>query len=113
MCELLGGALSGGHVQDGATIHPMLNNMLTLVFDPAKLGTAAALPDEIRRLAGWVRASPPMAGCESIALPGEPERRIAQRRLREGIPMPQRTLDSLAAAARPLGVGSPLEGVSS
>ena len=110
MCELLGGALSGGHVQDGATVHPMLNNMLTLVFDPAKLGTSEALPDEIRRLADWARASPPMAGCEPVSLPGEPERRVAAVRSREGIPMPRRTLELLAAAVLPLGVGGPLEG---
>jgi uncharacterized oxidoreductase len=110
MCELLGGALSGGHVQDGATIHPMLNNMLTLVFDPAKLGTFESLPEEIHRLADWVRASPPMDGCDPIALPGEPERRIAAVRSRDGIPMPPRTLDLLAAAAKSLGIGGPLEG---
>jgi uncharacterized oxidoreductase len=110
ICELLGGALSGGQVQDGATIHPMLNNMLTLVFDPARLGTAATLPAEIRRLSDWVRASPPMDGSDPIALPGEPERRVAKARMRDGIPMPRRTLDLLAAAAKPLGVGGPLEG---
>jgi len=106
MCELLGGALSGGRVQDGATIHPMLNNMLTLAFDPGRLGTASALESEIGRLAGWVRASPPMAGCGDISLPGEPERRTAVLRKRDGIPMPRKTLDSLNAAARTLGVGA-------
>ena len=110
MCELLGGALSGGHVQDGASIHPMLNSMLTLVFDPVRLGTAATLPDEVRRLADWVRASPPMAGRGPIQLPGEPERRVAQIRGRDGIPMPRRTLDSLAATAKSLGVSTTLEG---
>ncbi len=111
MCELLGGALTGGHVQDGATVHPMLNNMLTLAFDPRKLGTAGSLPDEIARLAAWVRASPPMAGRDPISLPGEPERRIAQRRSRDGIPMPRRTLQLLAEAVLPLGVGAPLQGI--
>ncbi len=113
MCELLGGALSGGQVQDGASIHPMLNNMLMLAFDPAKLGTAQALPDQIRRLSEWVRASPPMPGRDAIALPGEPERRIAAARTRDGIPMPRRTLELLAASVQPLGIGGPLEGTHS
>jgi uncharacterized oxidoreductase len=104
MCELLGGALSGGRVQDGATVHPMLNNMLTLAFDPGRLGTASALGPEIERLAGWVRASPPMAGCDEISLPGEPERRTAAIRERDGIPMPGKTLDSLNVVSRALGV---------
>ena len=110
MCEILGGAMSGGGVQDGAAIHPMLNNMLTLVFDPAKLGTSGALPDEIRRLAGWVRASPPMPGGDPISLPGEPERRVAEQRMRDGIPMPKRTIELLTAASKSLGLGGPLEG---
>jgi len=104
MCELLGGALSGGRVQDGATRHPMLNNMLTLAFDPAQLGTAPALGPEIERLAEWVRASPPMAGCGDISLPGEPEQRTAALRARDGIPLPRKTLDSLDAVARALRV---------
>jgi uncharacterized oxidoreductase len=82
----------------------MLNNMLTLAFDPARLGTASALGPEIERLAGWVRASPPMAGCDDISLPGEPERRIAAIRTREGVPMPRKTLDSLNGVARTLRV---------
>ena len=106
MCELLGGALSGGRVQDGATMHPMLNNMLTLAFDPARLGTGSALGPGIERLADWVRASPPMAGCDDISLPGEPERRTAAIRNREGVPLPRKTLDSLNAVARTLGVGA-------
>jgi uncharacterized oxidoreductase len=107
MCEIVGGALTGGHVQDGRTLHPMLNNMLTLVFDPARLGTADALAAEIDELAGWVKASPPARAGEAIRLPGEPERATARERLRDGIPMPQATLDALAHSARPLGVDVP------
>lgn len=108
MCEILGGALSGGHVQDGQSVHPMLNGMLTLVFDPARLGTAGALAGEIDRFARWVRASPAAEGSDGIFLPGEPERRFAADRERNGIPLPPRTLDSLAQAAASLGV-APLD----
>jgi LDH2 family malate/lactate/ureidoglycolate dehydrogenase len=78
--------------------------MLTLAFDPEGLGTASMLGPEIARLAEWVRASPPMAGCGAISLPGEPEHRTAAIRARDGIPMPRRTLDSLNAVARTLRV---------
>ena len=110
MCEILGGALTGGHVQDGRTIHPMLNNMLTLVFDPARLGTADALEDEIARLSAWVKASPRGAGSDGIFLPGEPEQRVAQSRARDGIPMPVKTLEALARSAAELGVDVPWKG---
>jgi hydroxycarboxylate dehydrogenase B len=104
ICEIVGGALTGGHVQDGATIHPMLNNMLTLAFDPARLGTKDALGDEIARLAAWVKGSPRDPAGDGIFLPGEPERRIAAERERNGIPMPALTLRALDDAAASLGV---------
>jgi uncharacterized oxidoreductase len=107
MCEIVGGALTGGHVQDGGTVHPMLNNMLTLLFDPARLGTGGALADEIHRLGDWVKASPRLAGSEGIFLPGEPEQITAAQRRRDGIPMPAGTLRALARAAAELGVDSP------
>ncbi|MFI4925332.1 MAG: Ldh family oxidoreductase [Vicinamibacteria bacterium] len=108
MCEIVGGALSGGGVQDGGTAHPMLNNMTTFVADPAQLGTAESLPREIAVLAAWVRASPAAEGAaEPISLPGEPERRVAAKRGRDGIPLPARTHEQLAAAAASVGVGAP------
>lgn len=107
VCEILGGALTGGHVQDGTSTSPMLNSMLTLVFDPERLGSAQALPEEIERLAEWVKASPPRATSDGIFLPGEPERRTAAERSRDGIPMPHRTLEALARTAAGLGVATP------
>lgn len=105
MCELLGGALSGGLVQDHApSPNPMLNNMLSLVFAPDKLVSRDALADQVARLAAWLRGSPAQPGASGIHLPGEPERTTAQRRLREGIPLPGPTREALAHCARTLGV---------
>lgn len=110
MCEILAGALSGGGVQDGRSVHPMLNNMLTLAFDPARLGTGGALEGEIAALAAWVRSARPAQPGGRILLPGETERLVAQQRDREGIPMPRRTLDALLACAARAGHPAPLEG---
>ena len=66
----------------------MLNNMTTLVFDPSRMGTADALPDEIERWpAGCAPRRPRPA--DPISLPGEPERRVAERRNREGVRCPR------------------------
>jgi len=109
MCEVLAGALTGGGVQDGEHLYPMLNNMLTIAFDPARLGTEAALGPEIATLAQWARSARPVAGSEGVLLPGEPERRIATQRRRDGIPIARRTLDSLAACAATLRLSPPPE----
>jgi uncharacterized oxidoreductase len=110
MCELLGGALTGGGAQDGRFNDTIVNNMLTLAFDPARLAGASTLEREIATLAGWVRASPPADPGEGILLPGEPERLAAAVRDRGGIPMPRRTLAALDACAASLGLHDVLEG---
>jgi hydroxycarboxylate dehydrogenase B len=104
MCELLGGALSGGIVQD-RDLHPapLINNMLSLVFAPDKLCSAADLDAQVMRLAAWLKASPTTPGGTGVALPGEPERATAAERTRLGIPLPPRTREALIACAGKVG----------
>jgi len=100
MCELLGGALSGGKVQDHApTPNPMINNMLSLVFAPDKLCGRDEFTRQVERLTAWLRASPPAPSGGGIHLPGEPERVAAREREQQGIPLPRRTRDALQACA--------------
>jgi uncharacterized oxidoreductase len=100
MCELLGGALSGGRVQDHhPKPNPMINNMLSLVFAPDKLCGHDEFARQVERLAAWLRGSPPARGGTGIHLPGETERIAARERERLGIPLPRRTLDALQACA--------------
>jgi len=107
MCELLGGALSGGKVQDHhPDPSPMINNMLSIVFVPDRLCSRDALADEVARLAGWLRASRPAPDAAGILLPGEPERATAALRARDGIPLPRRTREALAACGLALGVAA-------
>ena len=106
MCELLGGALSGGSVQHGhPRPNPMINNMLSLVFVPDKLVGRDAFAQQVESLAAWLKASPRRDGAD-ILLPGEPERRAARERERHGIPLARRTRDALEACARDLGLRS-------
>jgi len=104
MCELLGGALSGGSVQhEHPRPNPMINNMLSLAFVPDKLVTREVFARQVERLGSWVRASPSREGTR-ILLPGEPERITANERGRSGIPLPRRTREALLACSRSLGI---------
>ena len=106
MCELLAGALSGGgtaqpaHVRDNSAV----NNMLSIVIDPATFGDTAAFRDEARALLAYVTASPPAEGVERVLLPGEPERISRARRLREGIPVDDKTWAGLVEVGALVGV---------
>ena len=105
MCELLGGALSGGKVQDhDERPAPVINNMLSLVFAPDKLCSRQELDAQVASLTAWLKASPAPPDGEGVVMPGEPERATAAERSRLGIPLPERTRDALATCARKLGI---------
>ena len=93
ICELLAGALSGGGTAQPANVRDdsAVNNMLSIVIDPAAFGDIAAFRDEARALTAYLTASPPAEGVERVLLPGDPERISRAQRLREGIPVDDKT----------------------
>jgi uncharacterized oxidoreductase len=104
-CELLGGALSGGgtwHRQaDGR--RAVLNSMLCILIDPARLGSLASFGEESLAFIDWLRHSPPAPGSEGVVLPGEPERAARAQRKREGIAIDDATWQEIVEAGRKVG----------
>lgn len=105
VCELLGGALAGGLAAHGPADgkQRVLNGMLTVLFDPARLGESALYSSEMQAFLDWVVASPPQAGTERVRVAGEPERESRAKRLAHGIPVDATTWTELLAAAAKLG----------
>jgi hydroxycarboxylate dehydrogenase B len=101
-CELLGGALTGGGTwhQQADDRRAVLNSMLTILIDPAKLGTQQALAQEAQAFADWLRASPCAPDSAGVQLPGEPERAARARRAQEGIWLDDATWQEIQAAER-------------
>lgn len=108
-CEILAGALTGGGSThpDNATAGRLVNNMLSVVFDPAAFCGAEAFAADVARLASWVKASPPATPDAEVLLPGEVERRTRAVLLKEGIPLDTTTRRQIAGNARTLGVALP------
>ena len=105
VCELLGGALAGGlstHGKGDGT-QRVLNGMLTILFDPRRLGDAAVYSPQMQAFLDWVVASPPQVGVDRVRVAGEPERESRARRLAQGIPVDATTWSELLAAAAKLG----------
>jgi uncharacterized oxidoreductase len=105
-CEVLAGALTGG-----GSSHPenpdarrLVNNMLSILIDPERMAGMDAMAGDLARLESWVKTSPPTEPGGEILLPGEPERRLRQKRRAGGIPLDANTLKQLADAARSVGV---------
>jgi uncharacterized oxidoreductase len=77
VCELLGAALTGGITTRPSTLtmkQAIWNNMLAVVFDPQKMGTADVFGDEVKAYLDWVQSSPLREGTKAILVPGDPER---------------------------------------
>ena len=111
ICELLGGALTGGQTQHAPDSGQkrILNGMFSVIIDPGAMGTAAHLTAETEAFAAWVLQSPP-SGTEPVQLPGDPERSRKRERLEQGIPVDATTWAEILQAAASLGL--PPEAVS-
>jgi uncharacterized oxidoreductase len=97
-CELLAGALSGGGTMSGPRKRPaIINNMLSVIVSPQKLGTAPAFFSQMEEFIAWVRTPPP--GREpSVLIAGEPERLTREHRLAHGVPVDPTTWEQILAA---------------
>ena len=104
-CELLGGALTGGGTWHSPSMEgkAIINSMLTVLIDPARLGTQAAFDTEARAFVDWLRQSPPADGFDCVQMAGEPERAMRLQRAQDGIAVDLQTWQEIALAAGKVG----------
>jgi len=100
VCDLLGAALFGGltpqpkHLRKPA----IYNNMLVVVFDPARFGALDHYERETEEFIAWVRSARPAEGAGPILTPGEAER-ICRAERADRFPLDAGTLAQLDEAA--------------
>ncbi len=106
LCEVLAGSVAGGRSShpDNPTADRLVNNMLSVILDPARFSSPQAYTEDVRRLVAWVTASPPLRRGGEVLLPGELERKTKTERLARGIPLDETTLSDLRGAAESVGV---------
>jgi uncharacterized oxidoreductase len=107
MCEIFGGALSGGYTTHSSTLsrtNAIVNCMTTVIIDPNAFD-APAVQAEADAFVEWVKASPLAAGTDRIMVPGEPERARREKLLAEGVPIDANTWRQIADAAEATGMG--------
>jgi len=106
VCELLGGALTGGgtwHSEDRSKKR-VWNGMLTILIDPKRLGTADAFAAETTAFLESLRRSPTAPGVDKVRIAGEPERETRAKRERDGISVDDNTWTDIVAAGAKLKV---------
>ena len=77
----------------------ILNSMLATVIDVSKIGDPAQGRRRHPGGEGACEVGPPGAGLREVLTPGEPERRYAEKRAREGIEVDDTTWRDIRAAA--------------
>jgi len=105
-CELLGGALTGGGTwhRPADAARTVLNGMLVVLIDPAKLGTKDSFDREAGAFIEWLRQSPPGTGFDAVQIAGEPERHARAIREREGVRLDDATWKEIVEAGQKVGV---------
>lgn len=103
VCEILGGALTGGATLHESThLDGIHNNMLSIIIDPARLGDAG-FHREMESFIEWLRRSPLAPGHDKLRIAGEPE--LEKRAERAGgIPIELATWNDLRSCAAQAGM---------
>jgi uncharacterized oxidoreductase len=104
MCEIMAGAIGGGQRVDQPVKGGILNSMLAIVIDLAKLGDPAAIGADVEAVKAHIRTSRVAPGFDEVLLPGEPEQRAAAERSATGIPVDGTTWHDIREAAGKLGI---------
>ena len=101
VCELLAGAIVGS--TSVTTMTPpergILNGMLSIVIDPAKLSSRDSMLAEIDAMIAWVKSAKPSDPDLPVLVAGEPERIARAQRMAEGIEVEDETWRQLSAIA--------------
>ena len=106
MCEVLGGALTGGGTAqpNNSRERGIRNGMLAILLDPARFVDIGYFSEEVAALIAHVKASPAANPDEPVLVAGENERINKAKRSAEGIPIDQKTWSLIRGAAVSLGI---------
>jgi uncharacterized oxidoreductase len=101
VCDLLGSALFGGFTPQPSRLRVpgLYNNMLAIVFDPARFGAGEHFDQEVNAFIDYVRSAKHTDPNNPIEMPGDAERRYRVQRA-QALPLDAGTLQTLDEAAR-------------
>jgi uncharacterized oxidoreductase len=101
VCELLAGAIVGSASVTTPTPpeRGIINGMLSIVIDPARLSTRESMMIEIDAMISWVKSAKPADLDLPVLVAGEPERIARAARVANGIEIDDATWAQLSAIA--------------
>jgi uncharacterized oxidoreductase len=97
LVEILGGALAG---DVSSQPHKHQNGLCLIAIDPEVFCGRERFIELMRDLRTYITSAQPAEGFAEVLLPGEPDFRLRERRLKEGIPMPDETMRQIKEALK-------------
>ena len=106
IAELFAGAFcGGGTIQEGnPRDRSVVNNMLSIVFDPDRLGDRGWIEREVAAMIDYVKESPRAEGVDRVMVAGEPELRSKAERSASGVPVDPTTFEQMLLAGEKVGL---------
>lgn len=106
ICELLGGALTGGGAAQRADAADpaIINGMTAILINPASVVDLPWFVREVEAVVAHMKTAAAIDPAKPVMVAGDPERASRRRRLAEGIPVDATTWRDIGAAAASLGV---------
>jgi len=101
VCELLAGAIVGSPTVTTPTPpeRGIINGMLSIVIDPARLSMRDSMMSEIDAMIAWVKSAKPADQDLPVLVAGEPEQIYKAERIANGIDIDDTTWAQLSAIA--------------
>ena len=103
LVEVLGGLLGGSPV----TQEQPGNGLGFIVVDVSAFVPAEQFAEMIEELRRYIKSAAPAPGFDEVMVPGEPDFRKREQRLRDGIPIDEYSWAQIEAAAVKVGVSVP------
>ncbi len=108
LLDVLTGGLSGGFCPPATDGSPQTNNVLFVLWDPARFAGESHFLAESKKLVAFARSVRRKPGVDAIRLPGDRANACRKERLAGGIPLDDGTWTALGDLARELSVTTPV-----
>ncbi len=104
LVEILGGALAG---DASSEIQQHQNGLCLIAIDPDVFCGRERFIELMHDLGDYVTSAQPADGFDEVLMPGAPDFRLREKRLQEGIPLPDETWRQMREAAAQVGLTVP------
>jgi hydroxycarboxylate dehydrogenase B len=101
LVEILGGALAG---DASSQVQAHQNGLCLIAIDPDVFCGRERFIELMQDLRSYVTSAQPADGFDEVLLPGAPDFRLREKRLKEGIPLPEETWRQMREAAAAVGL---------